>query len=74
MPTWTLIRIPSSRASAQSRFATSKLELPGWRAAIASVIRPSSDEKYVSRIRRMSAGWSSSLIIHHSLPVGMPCA
>jgi hypothetical protein len=38
------------------------------------VRRPSSDEKYVSRIRRMSSGWFSSLIIHHSPPVGMPWA
>ena len=74
MPTCTLIRIPSSRASAQSCFATSKFTLPGWRAAMASVMRPSSDEKYVSRMRRMSAGCSSSLNDHHSPPVGMPCA
>ena len=68
------MRIPSSRASAQSCFATSGVTLPGWRAAIASVMRPSSEEKYVSRIRRMSSGWFSSLYDHHSPPVGIPCA
>ena len=74
MPTWTLMRMSRSRASSQSCLATSKLELPGARAASASVISPSSEEKYVSRIRRMSSGCSSSLKAHHSPPVGTPCA
>ena len=74
MPTCTLIRMPRSRASSQSCFATSKFELPGARAASASVTSPSSDEKYVSRMRRMSSGWFSSLNDHHSPPVGTPCA
>ena len=56
MPTCTLMRMPRSRASSQSCFATSKFELPGARAARASVTRLSSEEKYVSRIRRMSSG------------------
>ena len=76
MPTCAVIRMSSSRASPQSCLATSKFELPGARAASASVSSPSSEEKYVSLIRRMSAGCSSSLKPHQfsPVPVGMPCA
>ena len=74
MPTWTLIRMPSSRASAQSCCAVSGVTFPTARAAIASVSSWSSEEKYCLRMRRMSSGWSRSLYAHQLLSPGMPCA
>jgi hypothetical protein len=61
MPTWTVTRIPSSRASPQSCCAVSGVTFPTARAAIASVSNWSSDEKYRSRIRLMSFGCPRSL-------------
>ncbi len=66
MPTWTLIGAPTSRASSQSCLTTSAVQKPGPRVPIASVISPSSLEKYWSRTRRMSSGDSSVLSYHQS--------
>ena len=66
MPTWTLIGAPTSRASSQSCRTTSGVQKPGPRVPIASVISPSSLEKYWSRTRRMSSGALSVLVYHQS--------
>ena len=53
-----------SRAISHSAFTTSSWQNPGPRVASAIVSSPSSDEKYVSRIRRTSSTGMTSVLLN----------